>query len=327
VALIVVLAMMVIIGMIVASTVAISQLDDRLTALDRDRAEAAYLAESAAARVIWLLRYDCATHPTRELGGEEILQNKDEERFMADGSIHTIAISGGQAEVAIQDMINGTDISGPTPDKALKRNADDAEFSEDEALFERHEKFINALRDYVDADSLLQLVDGFEADEYANIGRRPLPRNAPFQYREEVLWIPGAKEFFKANEAGVLDAFLILPPTLRLPPVRGKPNFFSAGADQLIKEGGFTAAEAEEIIATRERWRKEPGKLEDTFDPEILSRLQQRFSFRESGYYTLVVKASVGPDTAPRILTCSLQLSGQLAATETLRYYEWLFLQ
>jgi len=52
---------MVVIGLIVASTVAVSQLDDRLTALDRDRAEAAYLAEGAVARACWLLRYDCAT--------------------------------------------------------------------------------------------------------------------------------------------------------------------------------------------------------------------------------------------------------------------------
>jgi hypothetical protein len=325
--LIVVLAMMVILGLIVASTVAVSQLDDRLTALDRDRAEAAYMAESAAARVLWLLRHDCATYPTRNLGNEEILQNKDEERFMADGATHTIAVPGGQAEVSIQDMINGTDISGPTPDKALARNAEEGEFAEDDARFERYQKFFNALRDYVDPDNMLQLVDGFEADEYAAVGRRPLPRNGPFQYREEILWIPGAREFFKANEAGVLDAFLVPPPTLRLPPVRGKPSFFSAGADQLTKEGGFTADEAAAIIATRERWRKEPGKLEDIFDPDTLSRLQQRFSFRESGFYTLVVKASVGPDAAPRILTCSLQLSGQLAGTETLRYYEWLFLQ
>jgi len=326
-ALVVVLALMVVIGLIVASTVAVSQLDDRLTALDRDRAEAAYLAEGAVARACWLLRYDCATWPTRELGTEASRGDETKERFVADGTVHVFELPGGRAEVAIHDMISGLDISATSLEQSLKKEEGDAEFVDRPERFEKYQEFVSAVRDYVDADDLRQVAGGFEADDYAGIGRRPLPRNGPFQYREEMLWIPGVREFFRPSGEGVLDAFLALPPTTRMPAVRGKPNFFSAGQDQLIKEGGFTAEEAASLMAARERWQKEPGKLEDMLDPDLLSRVRQRFSFRESGFYTLVVRAMAGPEAAPRLLSCSLQLSGQLAATETLRYYEWLFLQ
>lgn len=328
VALIVVLALLLVLGVIAASTVAVAQLGDRLTSLDRDRGAATYLAESAMARTLWLLRYDCATYPTREMGVTNPLADPQQERFFADGRKHVFALPAGRAEVVIRDMLGGLDLSGPTPDQALKRSAEETEFAEDDERYQRYTEFLAALRDYVDADDMLQLVGGCEASEYAAAGRRPLPRNSPLQYREELLWIRGAREFFRAGENGQLEGVMPLPPTLRMPLAKGKANFFSVGNDQLVK-AGFTVAEAEEIMAGRQRWLESPSevRLEDSFAPELLARLKQAFSFRESGYYTLTIRAMVGPEAAPRILTCSIQLSAQLATTETMRYYEWLFLQ
>jgi len=326
-ALIMVMMLLLLSGLLVASLVALSQLDDCLTALDRDRATAAYLAESAVARTLWLLRYDCATYPTRDLGVDDPLADPEKERFLADGRPHRLELPGGVAEVAIRDLVSGLDISGVAPDQALKRSPEDAEFADDDERYQRYTDFLAAVKDYVDPDDMTQLVGGCEADDYAKDGRRPLPRNGPFQYREELLWVRGATEFFKVGEDGRMEGVMVLPPTSRMPVPKGNPSFFSASRDQLLKHGGFSAEDADKILDARKRWLAGEGRLEDLLDPAQLATLRQRFSFRESGYYTLMIKADTGPDTAPRILNCSLQFSGQLAATETIRYYEWLFLQ
>lgn len=51
-----------------------------------------------------------------------------------------------------------------------------------------------------------------ESQHYRSAGVPVLPRNRPLQFREELLWLPGAGKLYPPSENGVLDAIRLIPP-------------------------------------------------------------------------------------------------------------------
>lgn len=323
-ALIVVLGLFALISLLTLSIVSFSKVTDRLSKIASDREKAAYWAESALDRAIWLLRNDIVKHPTRTLGAE---QDEDEEieRFLADGVTHIFTNDEeNEIKVTILDAVTGIDISGSRPSRYLQRPQ--SYFDDDRDTFERYKLFLNSVTDYVDTNDFTHINGGFEREDYAAIGMAPLPRNNIMEYKYEILWIPGFSEFFSIDQYGRLPSIRIIAPQ-GLRQLRGSNNFFSADNDQIKLTTGFDDDQMQQVIDARNGWTNSQIPLSESLGPDLLSRLQQNYSFRESGFYTFVIEASPGEGFASRIFTCSLQITNNLTTTNEISFYEWRFLR
>jgi hypothetical protein len=145
------------------------------------------------------------------------------------------------------------------------------------------------------------------------------------EYREEMLWIPGADEFFQP-ENGLMKVFRIIAPA-SLSQIRGRENFFSADKTSLEQNGRLSSEEYQDVLEAKRLWEKEQVPLTDTLNPELLSKVKSSYSMRESGFYTIVVEASPGEGLPGKTLTCTLQISNNLVTGEALKMYEWRFLK
>ena len=116
VALVTVMALIASIGVLVASAVAISQYSaaetDTFASLQRSALE----AESAANRTLCLLLADRAKNADRRLGAET---DGTAERFLADGTEHTVTAGGRTVSVRIFDAVAGLDLAGRNPARQL----------------------------------------------------------------------------------------------------------------------------------------------------------------------------------------------------------------
>ena len=116
VALVTVMALIASIGVLVASAVAISQYSaaetDTLASLQRSALE----AESAANRTLCLLLVDRAKNADRRLGAET---DGAAERFLADGTEHTVTAGERTVSVRIFDAVAGLDLAGRNPARQL----------------------------------------------------------------------------------------------------------------------------------------------------------------------------------------------------------------
>jgi len=306
------------------SIVTIAQLSNSVSVVNRDRNQAVYWAEGAVSRMIWLLRYDREKNPSRDLGKSDYKELEgNKKRYLADGTAHKMNYYGGKVEIQIFDMASGVRLDGSEPEKYLVKKPEEFE---DEQAFDDYQAFINSLCDYVDGNSFTQLTGGFEVDDYENIGMAPLPRNYPMQFREEILWIPGALKYFKPDAMGRLSFFQVVALT-GMPRVAAKKNFFSASRKDLMNECGFNEEQVDEIIQAKVKWRREKEGFSKLLDPNLLKKLEQKFSFRESGFYTFVIKAYPGKNMAGRSLVCSIQVSTHLPFRDALPFYEWQFIQ
>ena len=325
IALIVVLSLIVLLSLLVFSTVTFSQISYRLASINRDRSKSAYWAESAAARTMWLLASDIIRHPTRSLGadGEE---EDEEERFLADGSVHIVKNNQeADIKVKIYDAASGIDISGSNPIKFLQKNK--TAFEDDKDKLEEYKYFLNSVLDYVDSNDFVHLNGGFEKDDYEAEGMAPLPRNYAFQYREEILWIPEVQKFFTPSKDGIMSVFRLIPPR-GLPPIRGNSNFFSETNSNSMKiQTGLDQEDVDSIFQARKDLLKSKTSLVDSLGQDVLSKVKSKYSFRESGFYTLIIEASPGKDMAGRIFTCTIRLTRNIAGGKELRYYDWRFLR
>ena len=321
-ALIIVLGLIVLISLMTISIVTFSQTSYQLSKITCDRAKAAYWAEGAVARSIWMLRHDIATHPTRTLGKE---QEDNVERFLADGTEHMFETdSDAKVKVSIFDAVSGLDISGSNPTRYMRRPQ--SYFQDDDKAYEQYKFFLNSVRDYVDGNDFEQANGGFEREDYEAEGMAPLPRNYQMQFREEILWVPDCDDFFSYDQYGCISEFRIIPPK-GMRQMRGKNNFFSATPSQIQLSTGLDDAQVQEIISAKDSWFSDKIPISENLSPDIIGKLKQRYSFRESGYYTFIVDASPGEGLAGRILTCTVQVTRNISNYSDLRYYEWRFLR
>jgi hypothetical protein len=272
-----------------------------------------------------MLTSDIAKHPGRSLGSDKE-EEEEEERFLADGSVHKIKNDeGAEITVKIYDAASGIDISGSNPVKFLQKHK--TAYEDDEEKLEDYKFFLNSVLDYVDSNDFVHMNGGFEKDDYEAEGMEPLPRNYAMQYREEMLWIPDVEKFFTPNKDGVMNAFRLIPPK-GLPPIRGNSNFFSENNEDLMRlETGLEKDEVESVFKARNELLESKTSLTDSLDEEVYRKVKGKYSFRESGFYTFLVEASPGKNMAGRIFTCTIRVGRTLAGGKELRFYDWRFLR
>ncbi len=312
-------------SLLVLSIVTVSQTTHQLSSMSSNRVYAGYLAEGAVARTIWMLRHDISANPNREMARESVVLDESAERFFADGTSHVFeAESGGACRVEIFDAVSGLDISGNSPVQRLQRPQ--SFFEDDMDTFNRYKIFLNCVADYVDLNDFLQVGGGFEREDYAAIGMAPLPRNAQMQFRDEVLWFPGCAEFFPPDRRGVMSHFRVIPPA-GLPRMRGNSSFFAQDAEEIRLATGLSAEQSMDVVAARAKLTGSAIPLSESLQPDVLGRLRQRFSFTESGFYTVVASASAAENLDGRVLYCVMQINKNISNSTEIQYFEWRFLQ
>ena len=317
-ALITVLCFIVLVAMVTASAVTVSQISNYTSRTFADRSVSAYLAEGVAARIQWLIMADKKKFSSRVLGETEY-DREAQERFLADGTLHKIDYYGTEIDATIFDMSSGYDISDDNPAKQLESQK--LSFADNSELKEDFSAFIDCLKDYVDKDDFLQM-KGMEKSAYTAKGLYPLPRNGRMQFKEEIMLIPGFGKFFQPDNYGRIPSFRVIPP-INMQKIGQNNDFFSASRELIMSRCAFSVEQTAKIIEAREKWKSERIPLSKNLDAGVLSTLKSKFSFNESGFFTILVEASLGQNRAKRILVASMQVGIQVTAPGT-RYYEWI---
>ena len=318
-ALIVVLSFLVLTALITSSVVVISQISSKSLKVNTDRAYAAYLAEGAAARLQWLIMADLAKHTDRNFNN--FISDSDDEqvRYLADGKSRRINYYDSKVNTKIYDMASGFNVSTANPSRNLK-SLQNIYFNDPDKKDE-FKIFLDRLTDYVDRNDFIQL-NGMEKSDYLDLNIPHLPRNNKMEYREEILFIPGAQQFFSPDKYGRLSIFNIIPPK-GLPKYKSKNNFFSADKDMIMAKAHVDQEEAEDIIRNRNKWLNSTDSFSDFFEPDTIGKLKKAFSFKESGYYTLIVNASPGKGMAARTIILSLKV-GKTMKNQGNQYYQYV---
>ena len=191
------------------------------------------------------------------------------------------------------------------------------------------ETLTERITDYLDTDDDMSGDNGMEADDYESENQAPLPRNGTLRYREELLFIPGLSEFFKPDKYGMLSSVRLIAPYGMSDISRNSnnPNFFTADRFMLKVQGRLEDEEVDEVIAARDEWLKEKTKLSEQLDGLLLNRLRSRFSFNESGYFTIRIESPEKSGRPSRRLIFTypaFEITGP--QNDMVRYYDWLML-
>jgi hypothetical protein len=244
------------------------------------RMELRYAAESTADRVFWFYLTDRRLYPDRTLG-RDLSAREDSvmEPWMLDGRQHEI--DGMQCRVTLLDARSGLDFAGSDPGRELRRQLD----PEDAEQQDRVDRFLDIAADYVDKDDHVHL-HGMERGEYEAEGMTSMPRNDPFEFRQEVYWLPGWEEVV----AGAIR--IIPPPGLQFQrQSKAALPFFSSSPETLRRVAQLTDIELDAVLRAREQWYDDGTLLNESLDPLLYGKLQRHFSFRESGVAAIEVEA------------------------------------
>jgi hypothetical protein len=281
-ALVVVMGTAAIAAVMAAHVMLLSETVAREAAVAAARQELRYAAESAADRAFWLHLVDRRLFTDRTLG---VVSAEREERqlepWMLDGRPHRF--EGTACTVSLHDALQGISFAGNQPGQELREQIDPEDSERREAV----DTFLDIVADYVDPDDQTHL-RGMEQDDYEAEGWAGLPRDAPFQFREEIYWLPGWREVLY----GPVQA--IPPPGIGNPQRPGAtalPPFFSSAPGVLQQRGGLDAAELALVLEARTRWQQDGIPLDQLLDADLLGRIRGRFSLVESTAVTVAVEA------------------------------------
>ncbi len=318
-ALVIVLSLLVLVGLLVASAASLSQLTQKTATTATDRIELGYVAEGVAARLQWLLMNDINKNRTRMLGEASKNELDDVERFYADGTVHEITYAEGYTgRATIMDAACGVDISGKDGPNKLKQAWSPSK--EDLEEYNNFIDFIDCFTDYVDPDDFLGVSGkGHEKSDYLQDGLPNLPRNAPLQFREELLLVYGSEKYVKPDEFGRLACVRIIP-LEGMDIINANDSFMTADSATLKRKAGLDDAEVALVLKARELWIKEKIPLSDSLDAGLFQKVKSRLSFTESGIYTFKIEA--GDAYIKRTLFLTMKTSFLLPAYGN-RYYEW----
>lgn len=316
IALIAVLCMILVVSILVASAVALSQYAAFESSTFAGFSRSFYIAEGVAARVRWLLLADRRKHPKRSLEPlESELDNG--ERYLANTVVHGLDYYGRKISFHIEDTIAGIDISGVSPDLGLRslfNQPDDRKTGEEFA------KFCSKLHDYADRNDLLS-INGMESGGYQQDELYNLPRNNKLQFTQEIMYIPDFAEYFAADKYGRVSIFRMIPPE-KLRKAKGRPSLFSSPLELIKSKCKLSDKEAEQVTEAIEKWRTENIPLANTLTPVLRSRLLVYFSTVESGYYTLVINTA-GKNQPGTTLICSFHYNP--SSKTTFQYHQFTF--
>ncbi|WP_176014489.1 hypothetical protein [Victivallis sp. Marseille-Q1083] len=314
-ALITTLALMALVGVLVASAVALSQYTSAEIATFTSLTVSRYQAEGAANRLLYRLLQESNLRSGRLLGekANPSRNPKPTEELTADGSPLQWDCYGKELTVWLYDAVCGYALTGSQP---LNLPVHDA-LKIDKSEFDR---WRNILLDYIDRDDFVR-DGGMEAVHYRQRKLPVLPRNAPLRYREEVFWLPGAARWFAADEHGVLTVFRPVAPA-GLAELNGRPNLFSAPLPVIQRLAGLNDEEIKQVKRALEGWRGQKKPLTESLPPGMISRLGMALNRQESGVYTILVDASEPELPGSRLW---LTVRPRLEENE-LHYYEFLWL-
>jgi len=315
-------------GMLSATVLALSRIATFDVRAHVDLQRSAYVNEGVANRIQFLLAADRNVNPGSTQLGELDYTEFEYDRYTADGIPHIIDYHGTEVQVVICDAVSGFDLSNSAYRTTLQNLVSAMEL-DDADINDRVQTLIERITDYIDQDDNTSGNDGMEADDYEAAGRAPLPRNSSFRYREELLFIPGFTELFKPDRFGMLsDIRLITPYGMTSLNRNGSlPSFFTADRLLLKVQGRLEDEEIDEVLAARDEWFRERTKLSDSLDGLLLNRLRSRFSFNESGFFSIRIEA---PDRSGRpsrrlfFTYPAFDITGP--SNDRVEYYDWLML-
>ena len=165
--------------------------------------------------------------------------------------------------------------------------------------------------------------DGMESGEYEELPLYNLPRNAAPQFREELLWIPGARELFPPDQNGRFTRVMIIPPE-NTGTIPVKPSLMTADELMLRTYCGLDEDEAKEVLESLRRLRTDRELLSETLDPLIAERLSN-LAVKESGFYTIDIKLSSEEKKPSSRLSFSFEgFSVTGPADGTVRFLDWM---
>lgn len=289
VALIIVVSMLAVMSVLIAHMVVTTRISARESKVLTDRAKLRHAAEAAAEYGFWMHLCDRVRYagdhrnmltPTPAGGVRPV-----EEVWLADGRAHSVALGDDlHATVTVTDAHRGYSLEGKAPHRGIGNLFTDLEEAEELRAF------LDRLADYADPDLATRL-NGMEEADYCNINLPGFPRDAPLQFREEILWIPGVLKAFslgaEGRKHGVLEMVQIIPPPGDSMPSDQKPSVFSASLSLIQRKLQLDAAETDRLEEALQRARKENIPLPELLGPGLIARLRRQFSVGESGVATI----------------------------------------
>ncbi len=316
IALIAVLCMILVVSILAASAVAMSQYAAFESSTFTGFTRSFYVAEGAAARIRWLLMADRRKYTNRNLDSisEEL---DDSERYLADNVIHNLNYYERPISFQIEDMMSGIDISGSSPDSSLNGlfKQDVTQPADPEFVM-----FCARLHDYADRNDLLS-VNGMEKGGYQQQELYNLPRNNKLQFAQEIMYVPGFDEYFTIDKYGRIPMFRLIPPE-KMNNTRGRPNLFASPPELIKSKCKLTDREMEQVTEAMKKWKTDNTPLAESLEPGLKTKLTTYFSTMESGFYTLVINtySKSNPGTT---LICSFQYIP--SAKATFQYHQFTF--
>lgn len=233
-----------------------------------------YIAEGAAARIRFLIEADRKQFSVRR-PDEVDFEEYEHDRYLADGSEHVLDYYGNEIRFTITDGLSGLPFQSGRALNTLSQNRTDETLVSDAV-----ELYQDRINDYIDSDDTVN-ENSYEKEEYEAMNIKNMPRNASLQYREELLWIPGITEVFPVDKDGRFSMIR----HFRLP-TSGNWSIYSVPYAILRTRGGMTAEQAAKVLQAVRDWQINRNPLSEALD-ETLLPLARRFSWQESGYYTV----------------------------------------
>jgi hypothetical protein len=278
------------------------------------------VSESVLNRVQWLIAADRQLYSNVTLG-ETQYDDFDTERYIADTIPKTIDYYGEKITFTISDAAFGNDIANYRNTlSTYKRNLEtDTTWSEKLTTLQAK------IADYIDTNDDTQ-TDGMEKQDYEALNHGKLPRNDKMQYREELLWIPGAIEAFPLDKDGRLTSARIIPPEkMSFQAASNRVNLLNANILQLKTLGNLTNDEIVEFLNARNQFIQNRTPLSDSLDPLLSTRLSRVFTQTESGDYTVTILPTPNSGIPFHKLSATFSGFGVGGPSAGLvRYFEWI---
>ena len=324
-ALLIVLSTLMVLALLTASIVVISQSSRLMTAVNIQMDRSFYHCESAGVRTIWLLLDDIENFSDRAQIDTPPDFN-DRERFMANGRTHVITIGGQELEVRIFDYFSGLRFEHPEqPSQDLDFVTD--RLDDELEIRKRFRAMLKKLDDYVDADSSSGN-DGLEKLGYRDLGIPALPRNGEIRRREELSYVPDLLAFFPPDEAGRLRYFNLMVPTVEIP-AEQKPQILSVPENFLLDTLDLEERQEERLRELMAEMQDPEKTFDEVFstENELLEQLKEEFSFEESGYYLIQIRPAPGTRQPGKWLEFVIHVPRDTAfAIDQPYYYYWQLL-
>ncbi|MBE6365780.1 MAG: general secretion pathway protein GspK [Lentisphaerae bacterium] len=322
-ALVAVLCLIFTAGLLTASTLALSQIGTFSVASHVELQRSMLVAEGAATRIQYLLAADRNLHQD-DVPGEVDYSSFEYDRYMADAVEHTIDYYGETISFTITDAVSGWNMSSTGFEAALQYFSGQEEAGDD--LIDLVTRVSQRLGDYVDSDDDIQDY-GMEITDYEDQGQAPLPRNAPMQFREELLYIDGFTDLFPLDGNGRLSLIRLIPPENTSDLSDDKMSLFTADRQTIDLLCELSEDQLDAVMESLRRWKVDRELLSDTLDEDVLAILKNSFSTKESGAYTVIIQSPADRPRPFRKLVFSyagFEVSGPEG--QIINYMEWNFL-